>query len=49
MKLRHFSPQTSTDAEGARDLRLVSAWLAALLILGGAANLISMWFGAGQP
>lgn len=44
MKTRHFSP----DAEGARDLRLVLAWIAALLIAGSAANLIAMWFGAGQ-
>lgn len=43
MKMRHFSPHAWTDAEGTRDLRLVSAWLAALLVLGGAANLAAMF------
>lgn len=44
MKTRRFS----ADAEGARDLRLVLAWIAALLTIGGAANLAAMWLGAGQ-
>lgn len=41
---QHFSP----DTEGARDLRLVLVWLAALLVAGSAANVLAMWFGAGQ-
>ncbi len=42
-------PHFSTDrAEGLRDLRLVVAWIAALLFAGSAANIIAMWFGAGQ-
>jgi hypothetical protein len=44
MKTRHFSH----DAEGARDLRLALAWIAALLIAGSAANILAMWFGAGR-
>ncbi len=36
MKSRHFS----TDAEGARDLRLVLAWIAAALLGGAAANFL---------
>jgi hypothetical protein len=35
-------------AEGTRDLRLALAWVAAALIAGAAANLVAMWFGAGQ-
>lgn len=38
MKVRHFS----NDAEGARDLRLALAWIAAALISGAAANLFAM-------
>lgn len=38
----------SPDAEGARDLGLATAWIAALLFAGSAANLLAMWFGAGQ-
>lgn len=44
MKTRHFH----TTPEGARDLRLASAWIAALLLAGSAANIIAIWFGAGQ-
>lgn len=45
MKTRHFS---TDHAEGARDLRLVLAWIAALLVAGSAANVLAIWFGAGQ-
>jgi hypothetical protein len=38
----------SPHAEGARDLRLALAWIAAALIAGVAANVAAMWFGAGQ-
>jgi hypothetical protein len=44
---RHFSTEDHAG-EGARDLRLALAWIAALLLAGSAANLIAMWFGAGQ-
>jgi hypothetical protein len=37
MKTKHFS--TQEDAEGARDLRLALAWIAATLITGVAANI----------
>jgi hypothetical protein len=37
-----------SDAEGARDLRLVLAWIAALLVAGSAANLLAIYFGAAQ-
>lgn len=40
----HFAPH----AEGSRDLRLAMAWIAAALVAGVAANVIAMWFGAGQ-
>jgi hypothetical protein len=43
VKSRHPS-----DAEGARDLRLALAWIAALLVAGSAANLIAIYFGARQ-
>lgn len=36
MKTKHFSTE---DAEGARDLRLALAWIAAVLITGTAANI----------
>jgi hypothetical protein len=36
------------DAEGARDLRLALAWIAALLVAGSAANLLAIYFGAAQ-
>lgn len=49
MTMRHFSTEASEDAEGARDLRLVLAWTAALLFAGSAANFVAIWFGAGQP
>ena len=37
-----------SDAEGARDLRLALAWVAALLVAGSAANLLAILFGAVQ-
>ena len=37
-----------SDAEGARDLRLALAWVAALLVAGSAANLLAIYFRAGQ-
>jgi hypothetical protein len=42
-RVKHLS-----DAEGARDLRLALAWIAALLVAGSAANLIAIYFGAAQ-
>ena len=44
MKTRHFSPHS----EGARDLRLSLAWISGLLLVGSVANVVAMWFGAGQ-
>jgi hypothetical protein len=41
-------PQASPDAEGARDLRLALAWIAAALIAGAAANIFMMLLRAGQ-
>lgn len=38
MKPRHFD----TAPESARDLRLASLWIAALLLAGGAANVIAL-------
>lgn len=38
--MKHFS----TDAEGARDLRLALAWIAAALIVGAAANIVAIFF-----
>ena len=40
-RVKHLS-----DAEGARDLRLALAWIAALLVAGSAANLLAIYFGA---
>jgi hypothetical protein len=37
-----------SDAEGARDRRLALAWVAALLVAGSAANILAIYFGAGQ-
>ncbi len=37
-----------TTPEGARDLRLAAAWIAALLFAGSAANLLAVLFGAGR-
>jgi hypothetical protein len=41
-------PKRPSDAEGARDLRLALVWIAALLVAGSAANLLAIYFGAGQ-
>lgn len=46
MRGQHFS--TDADAEGARDLRLALAWIAALLLGGSAANIFAMLVRAGQ-
>ena len=37
-----------SDAEGARDLRLALAWIAALLVAGSAANLLAIYFGSAE-
>jgi hypothetical protein len=42
------NPQPSPHAEGARDLRLALAWIAAALIAGVAANVFAMLLRAGQ-
>lgn len=44
----NFRPHFSPHSEGARDLKLVLLWLAALLVAGSAANIFAIWYGAGQ-
>lgn len=44
----NFRNHFASHSEGARDLRLVLLWSAALLFAGSAANILAMYFGAGQ-